>query len=84
VGLDTVGSFPQTRECIREIMLKERIPIIGGSNGYYIATTESEVSEALDTLDSRITSTAKRKMLLERAATAWSDDIESEDDYDIL
>lgn len=84
VGLDSVGSFPRTRECVRDIMLQERIPIIGGGNGYYVAQTEDEIVDAIETLDSRITKTAERKMLLERAAKAWEDDIETNDEHDIF
>lgn len=84
VELDSVGSFPQTRKCVRDVMLQEGIPIIGGGNGYYVAETEEEISDYIDTLDSRITNTAERKMLLERAASDWEDEIETDDDYDIF
>lgn len=83
VELDTVGSFPQTRQCIRDIMFQERIPIIGGGNGYYIAETEQEIADAFDTLDNRILNTAERKMALRRAANEW-EDIDTDDDLDIL
>ena len=83
VGLDSVGSFPTTRQCVREIMFEEQIPIIGGGNGYYIPETEQEISDAIDTLDSRILNTAERKMALRRAAGGW-DGIEEDDDLDIL
>ncbi|NLV10693.1 hypothetical protein ACAH01_08760 [Halomicrobium sp. HM KBTZ05] len=84
VELDTVGSFPQTRECVRDVMLRERIPIIGGGNGYYVAQEEQEVKDAIETLESRILNTTERKMLLQRAAQEWADDIETDDDLDIL
>ena len=84
VGLDSVGSFPQTRKCVRDVMLQERIPVIGGGNGYYVAETEEEVKNALDTLESRILNTTERKMLLQRAAQEWSEDIEGNEDLDIL
>lgn len=83
VDLDNVGSFPQTRECIKDIMYEERIPIIGGGNGYYVAETEEEIAAALETLESRIIHTAERKMALTRAAREW-DDIEPDDNHDIL
>lgn len=84
VGLDSVGSFPQTRECVRDVMLRERIPVIGGGNGYYVAEKEEEVKDAIETLESRILNTTERKMLLQRAAEEWADDIETDDDLDIL
>lgn len=84
LNLDTVGSFPQTRTLIRDIMFEERIPIIGGGNGYYVAKTEQEVQDALDTLESRITNTAERRMVLQRAAEDWRDDLETSDDLDVV
>lgn len=84
VELDSVGSFPSTREVVKDIMFQERIPIVGGGNGYYIAETEEEVADALDTLESRIINTAERKMALRRAAEEWSDELEADDDFDIL
>lgn len=71
--LDSVGSFPQTRELVKDIMYQERIPIIGGGNGYYIAETQEEVDDYLETLESRITGNAERKMALQRAVEEWDD-----------
>lgn len=84
VELDNVGSFPKTRQCIRDIMEEERIPIIGGGNGYYVAETEAELESYLGTLDSRIMNTAERKMLVERAARSWEDEIVPDDDADVF
>jgi tRNA A37 N6-isopentenylltransferase MiaA len=83
VELDNVGSFPQTRECVRDIMFEERIPIIGGGNGYYVAETEEEIADALETLESRILHQAERKMTLKRAAQQW-EDVDPDDEHDIL
>lgn len=83
VQLDTVDSFPNTRRCVRDIMFEEKIPIIGGGNGYYVAETEQEIADAFKTLDSRILETAERKMALRRAANQW-DNIETDDGLDIL
>lgn len=83
VELDNVGSFPQTRKCVKDVMFNERIPIIGGGDGYYVAETEEEVADAVDTLESRIMKTTERKMALQRAAATW-DDLEEDDDHDIV
>ena len=82
--LDSVGSFPQTRELVRDIMFQERIPVIGGGNGYYVAETEEEIQNAIQTLTSRITNTAERRMMLIRAAENWSDELETDDELDVL
>lgn len=83
VELDNVGSFPQTRQLVKDIMYQEEIPIIGGGNGYYVAETEAEIASAIETFDSRITKNAERKLVLQRAARNW-DTIEPHDDHDVL
>ena len=84
VELDNVGSFPQTRELVKDIVFQEGIPVVGGGNGYYVAETEEEVGEYLETLESRILSNAERKMAVKRAANNWQDELEEDDEYDIL
>jgi len=81
---DAIGSFPGTRALIREIMVEEQIPVIGGNNGYYVAETEEEVGEYLETLEGRIMSNAERKMAVTRAANEWRDELEEDEDYDVL
>ena len=83
VDLDNVGSFPTVRRCVKDIMFEEQIPIVGGGNGYYVAETEEEIADAIDTLESRILNMSERKMMLTRAAQGW-DEIDEDDDYDIL
>lgn len=68
VDLDNVGSFPTVRRCVKDIMFQEQIPIVGGGNGYYVAETEEEIADAIDTLESRILNMSERKMMLTRAA----------------
>ena len=84
VELDSVGSFPQTRKLVKDIMYQEQIPIIGGGNGYYVAETEEELASYLESLEGRIISNAERKMAVQRAANQWRDQIEEDDDYDVL
>lgn len=84
VELDNVDSFPQTRQLVRDIIEDEQIPVIGGGRGFYVAETEEEIASALSTLDSRITNTAERKMLLERAVQEWKDELVPDDDFDIF
>lgn len=84
VDLDNVGSFPNTRACIRDIIMRDGIPVIGGGNGYYVAETEQEIHAAIATLDSRIIKTTERKVGLRQAARDWDGEIESDEDLDIL
>jgi len=84
VELDNVGSFPNTRKLVKDIMFDENIPVVGGGNGYYVAETEEEVGEYLETLEGRIMSNAERKMAVTRAANEWRDELEEDEDYDVL
>lgn len=79
LDLDDIGSFPNTRECIRDIMFEELIPVVGANNGYYVAESADEIDDALETLQSRITNTAERRAMLERAARK-SDEFEFPED----
>jgi ABC-type uncharacterized transport system ATPase subunit len=81
---DAIGSFPGTRALIREIMVEEQIPVIGGSNGYYVAETEEEIQEYIDTLEKRIMGITERRYAIKRAAELWDGEIEEDDDLDIL
>ena len=40
---EEVGSFPETRALIRELVSEEEIPIAGSSNGYFVIETEEEL-----------------------------------------
>lgn len=84
LGLDSVGSFPNTRAVIRELLLEDQIPIASSSNGYYIIETEDELAEYIESLESRMLSIADRKYGIRRAAIGWDGDIESSEDADLL
>lgn len=84
IDVDNVGSFPETRQLIREIIREERIPIGANTNGYFLIQTEDELEEYVDGLDTRMVQIADRKAAVLRAANAWKDDIESSDDTDLL
>jgi len=83
LNMDNIGSFPNTRECIRDIMFQERIPIVGGNQGYYVAKSEEEIAEAIEGLEGRIMNMTERKMALRRAANEV-DYVDEDDDYDVL
>lgn len=84
LNLDNVGSFPNTREVIRELILEEQIPIAAGGNGYYVIETEDELQHYIDSLEGRMLSIADRKYGVRRAAQAWDGEIEPSDDIDLL
>ncbi len=81
---DSVGSFPETRQIIREVMIEEQIPIAAGSQGYYVIESEEELSEYIENLDNRVLSITARKQAVLRAANDWEDRIETSDDEDLL
>lgn len=84
VNLDSVGSFPQTREVVRELLMEDGIPIASNSNGYYVIETEEQLADYVDTLDGRITGIAERRFGILQAADQWDGDIEASDDHDVL
>ena len=79
VDLDQVGSFPSTRAVIRDIVLEERIPIAGSSQGYYVIETEEELENYIDNLENRITNIAERRYGVLRAVREWDEEILDED-----
>ncbi|WP_089649871.1 hypothetical protein [Halobacterium hubeiense] len=84
VDVDSVGSFPQTREIVRELLMEEGIPIASNTNGYYVIESEEQLADYVDTLDSRMTGIAERRYGILRAADQWDGDIEASDDHDVL
>lgn len=68
VNLDRVGSFPSTRAVIREIVLQDKIPVAGSSNGYYVIETEEELENYVENLNGRIVGLAERRYAVLRAA----------------
>lgn len=83
VGLDDIGSFPSTRAVIREIVMEDRIPIAGSSQGYYVIETEDELEDYIENLENRITNIAERRYGVLRAVRDWDEEIVDEDS-DIL
>lgn len=79
-----VGSFPQTRMLIRDIMMEDQIPVASSTNGYYVITAEEELQDYVDQLESRILGMTERKMMIQKAANQWDGDIETDDDLDLL
>lgn len=73
IDVDTVDSFPRTRELVREVLFEERIPIVSGNDGYYIVETEDELAAYLANLDGRIGNIAERRYTIRRAAQEWAD-----------
>lgn len=84
IGVDDIGSFPNTRAIIRELILEDNIPIASGGNGYFVIETEDELKEYIDSLESRMLSIADRKYGIRRAAQDWDENIESSEDADLL
>jgi ABC-type uncharacterized transport system ATPase subunit len=81
---DSIGSFPETRQIIREIIVEDQVPIAAGSQGYYVIETEEELREYVNNLDERTLSIVERKQAVLRAADDWEDKIETSTDDDLL
>jgi|GEM_PF-595892 len=79
-----VGSFPETRMIIRDIMISDGIPIVSSNQGYWVAETEQEIQDYLDNLENRIMGITERRYAVKQAAAMWDGDIETDDDLDIL
>lgn len=87
LDLDNVGSFPSTREVVRDIVLKDQIPIVsepGPNGGYFVPETEAEIETYIEQLNSRIAGITERKVAVQIAANVWEGDIETSEDLDIL
>ena len=61
LGLKQEDTHIQPRKYIYETMKKYRIPIAGGSRGYYIINDKKELERYTNNLDNRITEIEKRK-----------------------
>ena len=79
-----VGSFPETRMLIRDIMLEDQIPVASSNSGYYVIETEEELKDYVDQLESRILGMSERKYAVQRAANEWDGEIETDEDLDLL
>lgn len=83
LDLDSVGSFPNTRAAIRELLFEHQIPIIGTTQGYYIAESQEQVDEYIESLEGRIMEITERKFAITRAAENWEPEL-PESDSDLL
>jgi len=63
---------PKTREAIKILMRERGLPVIGGSQGYYIPASAGPIEEAIDTLDGRIAGIQERKQLLQENWESWT------------
>ncbi|WP_049899211.1 hypothetical protein [Halococcus agarilyticus] len=84
IEVDDIGSFPNTRSIVRELIFEEGLPIASGSNGYYLIETEAELVGYTESLESRVLNITDRKAAVIRAARGWQGEIEPDDDSDLL
>jgi hypothetical protein len=81
---DRVGSFPGTRELIREIVIEDEIPVASTNQGYFVVDNEEELSEYVDNLTRRAMAILERRFAVLRAANTWHEDIATSNDEDLL
>lgn len=79
-----VGSFPETRMIIRDVMISDNIPIVSSNRGYWVAETEQEIHDYVQNLENRIMGITERRYAIKQAAEMWDGDIETDDDLDII
>lgn len=84
IDVDSIGSFPGTREIIRELVLEDRIPIAATNQGYFVIETEDELAAYVENLEDRILGISERKFAIRRAAHDWEGEIRPSDDADLL
>lgn len=71
LDIDDGEAQPKTREAIKIVMRERGLPVIGGSNGYYIPVRGDDIADALETLDGRIAGIEERKRLLDENWRNW-------------
>jgi hypothetical protein len=67
LGIDDSGSNPRTREAVKALLEERELPVISNSNGYFVATAESQVEEEIESLQSRIQGIQQRQQLIRDA-----------------
>jgi len=67
LGIDDSGSNPRTREAVKALLEERELPVISNSNGYFVATAESQIEEELESLQSRIQGIQQRQQLIRDA-----------------
>lgn len=82
--MDSTGSFPGTREIIRELVLEDRIPIAATNRGYFVVETEDELAAYIENLEDRILGISERKFAIRRAAASWEGELRPSEDADLL
>lgn len=68
--IDDSDAQPATREAVKTLMRERNLPVIGGSQGYFIPTHQGPIDDAIASLDGRIAGIRERQQLL---AENWAD-----------
>ncbi len=67
IGVYEDATHVQVRSLIRDAIGKLKLPVGGGSRGYYLIKDENELKEYIKNIDNRIDEMQKRKDLVESA-----------------
>lgn len=67
LGIDDSGSNPRTREAVKVLLDDRELPVISNSDGYFVATAESQIEEEVESLQSRIEGIQQRQQLIRDA-----------------
>ncbi|MBW1692679.1 MAG: hypothetical protein JRJ41_00690 [Deltaproteobacteria bacterium] len=67
IGIYEDATHVQVRSLIRDAIDKLKLPVGGGSRGYYLIKDENELKACIRNIDNRIDKMKKRKGLVESA-----------------
>lgn len=67
IEVDSVGSFPRTREIISHLLINEEYPIVSSSKGYYIVISKDDRERYIESIEDRAVEMLERKVAILRA-----------------
>lgn len=67
IGIYEDATHVQVRSLIRDVIEKLKLPVAGGSRGYYLIKDENELKAYIKNIDNRINEMQKRKDMVESA-----------------
>lgn len=67
IEVDTVGSFPNTRDIVGHLLVNEEYPIASNSKGYYKVVSKEDRQRYIESLENRALEMMQRKTSLLRA-----------------
>lgn len=79
IEVDNVGSFPTTRQIVRNRLFEDGLPVASGNNGYYLIETQAELEAELESINGRVAKMLQRRREVALATQDEHDDIDLSD-----